>query len=281
MKINKLRFVGGQTVDFPMKGANPSGPFILKGVDGLGPPDVVVNIAQTIQEGGVYQNRRAANRQVVARVGLQPEWDTGQTPEELRAMLYSLMTPKYGKLAQIQAMQDNTVIGQASGHVSKIDPAIFTKDPEVQITLDTTSPYLKAPALVYQAPVRFDSPPYTILTVQNDGDAPTGFWMQLPFTGSYISDLYFNDGQAGGQGIILQGVSFAAGDKLVLDTRDGTRGVWKIPSGSANRVSLLNNLHDSSVWIQLYGGANQFVITTMAFDLPAGSFAHVPTYWGV
>src|SRR5689334_2316445 len=96
MKIDTLRLVvGPTTVDLPVVGADPSGPFVLKGADGLGPPDIDVVIADMVQEGGVRQKKRASNRQIVALVGLNPDWSTGITPEDLRTVLYELLTPPF------------------------------------------------------------------------------------------------------------------------------------------------------------------------------------------
>ncbi len=39
MKFNKIRLLGVTNVDLPIVGADPSGPYVLKSADGLGPPN--------------------------------------------------------------------------------------------------------------------------------------------------------------------------------------------------------------------------------------------------
>lgn len=282
MKINKLRFIGGQTVDFPMVGADPSGPFILKAVDGLGPPKVTVNVKQTILEGGVYQGRKADNRQVVGRIGLQPDWDVGQTPEELRVVLYSLLTPMPDQDIVMQAMSNNTVVAQVTGQISSIEPSIFTKDPEVQLTLDTFSPYLIAPSPIIESPAKTNNGGNGYFNIDNVGDAPAGFKLTLAFTAAVTSNVQISLGDAPYiKAMTLAGVDWVAGDKLVIDTRDKQKGVWRINSGSSTLHTILNSLTDQSPWLLLYGGTNHFFVNTTAFDIPPNGFEHTPRYWGV
>ncbi len=237
MKFNNIRLVGASDVDFPVVNADPVGPFILKSADGLGPPEVDVSIANTVQEGGVYQGRRPQNRQIVLRVGLQPEWDIGQTAEELRTILYGLLTPKYGKLVKAELRQDNVIVAQAEGHISKFEVSIFTKDPEVQITLDCIHPYLLASAIKYQLPTRTVVSGQTLLDIENEGTAPSGFWMGITFQASHTTTLTISDGDPSGEWMDISG-TWAAGDTLTLDTRPGSRGLWKTLSGSSVRATV-------------------------------------------
>jgi hypothetical protein len=280
MKFNNIRLVGASNVDFPVVDANPAGPFILKSVDGLGPPEVAVSIANTVQEGGVYQGRRPQNRQIVMRVGLQPNWDVGQTAEQLRTILYGLLTPKYGQLVKAELRQSGIVIGQAEGHISRFEVAVFTKDPEIQITLDCNHPYLLAPAIKYQLPTRTVVANQTLLDILNEGTAPSGFWMGITFQVAPPTTLTISDGSPLGERMDISGI-WAAGDTLVLDTRPGKRGVWKILSGSTVQTSILSTLSGASSWLQLYGGTNQLKINTTTFNWYNQGFGHTPAYWGV
>jgi len=285
MKMNLLRFVGAQTVDLPLMGADPSGPFVLKSVEGLGPPEVNVRMAQTVLEGGLYQGKRPALRQIIALIGLQPNWDVGQTPEELRTQLYSLLTPKYGKMVQAQIMYNGVVQGFAQGQVSKIEAALFSKDPAVQITLECDYPYFLAPTTVTQSPVQRTVSGIRAFDIENDGTAPSGFIMGLilraPVTDSNGA-LIVSDIDPAGQKIQVDGITWAPGDKLKIDTRAGSRGVWRGPAGGSYQ-SILNNMNGGvSEWLQLYGGDNTLTINTTAFDWdPNVKFAHQPAFWGV
>lgn len=282
MKFTKLRLVGATTVDLPLFGEDALGPYVLKNSDGLGPPDIVVSIGATQQEGGIYQGKKAANRQAVMLIGLQPEWDIGQTSADLRTELYGLLTPRFGKLIQMEVWNDTTLIAKAEGHFSKFEAAIFSKDPAVQLTLDCTHPYLQSPNLLFQVPNEGVASGKTWFEVQNAGTAPSGFMMSLNITTGFTGALTINDdgGPTGEKLTVTR--AWSAGDKFTLDTRPGSRGVWRTPSGTSAAQSILNDLDgDTSTWLQLYGGLNKLWINNLNFDWVAPGFGHTPAYWGV
>lgn len=283
MKMDLLRFIGAESVDFPIIGADASGPFVLKGVDGLGPPPVTVRMARTVLEKASYQGKSATLRQITALVGLQPNWDTGQTAEELRTILYGLLTPRYGQLVRAEIVYDGEIQAYAQGQVSKMEPAIFSKDPAVQIVIDCDYAYLLEPGgNVIQTPAQVTVGGIRAFDVANEGTAPSGFKAGFTLMANVGTTLTLSEDDPNGQTMQIDGINWLAGDRFVIDTRQGTRGVWRGPGGGA-LVSVLNNMNAAvSEWIQLYGGTNRLLINTAAFDWdPAFSFRHQPAYWGV
>lgn len=282
MKMDMIRFIGAESVDFPIIGAEASGPFILKGVDGLGPTDVTVRLVRTVLEKAVYQGKTAALRQIIAVVGLQPDWDIGQTPGDLRKTLYTLLTPRYGQMVKCEVVEDGDTVAFAQGQISKMEPAMFTKDPAVQITMDCDYGYLLSPTDVEQEPVQVDVGGIRGFDVVNDGDAPSGFKAGFTLMANVGMTLVLSDENPLGQKMQIEGINWLAGDRFVIDTRPGSRGVWRGPGGGA-LVSVLNNMNAGvSEWMQLYGGTNRLLLNTTAFDWdPVFNFVHQPAYWGV
>lgn len=279
MKFNKIRLSGASDVDLPILGLDAADPYILKSVDGLGPPEIDVAVANTIQEGGVYRGRRAQNRQVVMRVGLHPDWDDGQTPEELRTTLYNLLTPKFARSVKAKMMWDDDIIALAEGQISRFEISVFAKDPEIQITLNCFSPYLMAPEIEYQIPAKTPIVTNTAIDVQNTGTAPAGFWLGVTLTAPQAT-LRITDDSNNVEKMTIGG-GWEAGDTLIVDTRAGQRGVWKIESGDTDLISVLGNLSGTSTWLQLYHGENRYLINSLAFDWYLEGFGHTPAYWGV
>ncbi len=286
MKMDKLRFVGRNTVDFPLIGADVSGPFILKGVDGLGPPDVVVRMGKTVLEKAMYQGKSTTLRQMTAVVGLQPDWDAGQTPEELRTQLYGLLSPKANQMIKVQVMFEGVVQAFAQGNISKMVPVLFSKDPAVQIVMDCDYGYLLAPTTVEQIPDAYDwggeEPDSRAFDVINEGTAPSGFKMGVVIQDSPGSTLVLSTGDLS-QVLQIDGIVWLSGDLFLIDTRPGSRGIWR-STGGGLYTSILNNLNASvSEWIYLEGaGINTLVLNTTAFDWnPIYNFEHQPAYWGV
>lgn len=280
MKYNKLRFVGAYNVDFYVENADPSGPFVLKGAEGLGPPEVDVSFGEKAEEGGVRQKRRAQNRQIVARVGLAPDWSVGQTPSDLRTLLYGLLTPKFDQMIKAQVMLNNTVLFQAQGDVSNLETAIFSKDPEVQITLDCDYPYFLATSSVSFTPTKVADGSGIIFDVDNAGTAKSGFWTAFTLQSTPTGDLTLSEAGVGGRTMSFAG-PWAAGDTFILDTRPGSQGVWKKAAGSSVTKSALNQLRGESPWLTLHGGLNTLRVNLTAFDWYQKAFEYMPAYWGV
>ena len=282
MKMNTLRFIGASTVDFPIADADASGPFVLKGADGLGPVDVTVRLGKTVLEKATDQGKSPTLRQVTVVVGLQPDWDAGQTAEELRSVLYGLLTPRYNKMVRIEIVNENGVAAFAQGHVSKMEAAQFTKDPAVQIVVDCDYGYLLSPTSVVQEPVQSTVGGIRAFDVENEGNAPAGFKMGVILRANVGTSLVLSDEDPLGMKVQIDGLNWVSGDKFVIDTRPGSRGIWRGPGGGA-LVSVLNNLNAAvSQWMFLYGGDNRLLLNTTAFDWdPAYKFAHQPAYWGV
>lgn len=282
MKMNLLRFIGAQSVDFPLEGVDESGPFVLKGAEGLGPPDITVRMARTVFQKATYQGKSPNLRQIIVLVGLQPDWDEGQTAEELRTELYTLLTPRYGQMVRAEIVHNGVVQAYAQGQISKMEPAIFTKDPAVQITLDCDYGYLLGPDYVGQQPAQRTVGGIRAFDVKNEGTAPAGFLAGFILRANVGNSLVLSDEDPRGQRMQIDGINWIAGDRFVIDTRPGSRGVWRGPNGGA-LVSALNNMNAGvSEWLELYGGDNTLLLNTTAFDWdPTYNFSHQPAYWGV
>jgi hypothetical protein len=134
---------------------------------------------------------------------------------------------------------------------------------------------------MYQIPAETVSGTQTLLDVANSGTAPSGFVMGVTFTAPAASPIQISDENSTGAYISVAG-TWAAGDTLKVDTRGGSRGVWKIPAGGSVPISVLNDLSAGSTWLELHGGVNRLRLNKTAFDwyVPIG-FSHTPAYWGV
>jgi hypothetical protein len=282
MKMDLLRFIGTSSVDFPILGADPSGPFVLRGVDGLGPPQVNVRMGKTVLRKALYQGKSPVLRQIVAVVGLQPNWDEGQTAEELRTILYGLLTPRYNQMLRIEIVSSGAVQAFAQGQVSNMEAALFTDKPAVQITIDCDDAYLLHPSELTVQPAHALTSGKQQFTVSNPGTADSGFKAGFTLMANAGDPILLADSDPRGQKFQVSGINWLAGDRFVIDTREGSRGVWR-GAGGGSLVSVLNQMDASvSEWMQLYGGDNVLQLNTTAFDWdPPFKFKFTPAYWGV
>ena len=270
MKFTKVRLTGLNAIDLPIEGALPSDPYILQSADGLGPPEVDVSIAATLNTGGVYQGRRPQNRFPVFLIGLNPDYSIGQTASEMRSSLYGMLTPGYDDTVRIDLIDVDTVVATTVGYVSKIEITPFSKDPQVQVSMECLQPYLEAPNLLYIIPGGSKAAP----EIQNEGTASTGFHMELTFN-SGASSWVLTDTRTGKKMEFIY--DFIAGDKLTFDTRPGSRSVSLTRDLATS--SIIYTLTALSSWHMLYGGLNMF--STNFADFEWGDVYYQPKYWGI
>jgi hypothetical protein len=268
MKFTKLRFNGLTVVDFPIIGAKPQDVYICKSVDGLGPTEIDVSIADTLNAGGYFQGRHFHNRQIVALIGLNPNYSTGMTAEELRTNLYGLLTADIDGTLTVSVVDIEEVLASTVGYISKMEINPFTDTPEVQITVETTSPFLKAPDELFIEPDDKDAP-----IIDNVGTALSGFYMGLTFTADTAGwTLTHSSGRK-----MEFNFAFETGDLLEFDTRPGHRGIWV--TRDAVRSNIIYTLTSDSVWFMLHGGANLFASSSSSFDW--GDVFYLPQFWGI
>jgi hypothetical protein len=272
MYYTKIRLAGSTTVDLPIKGALPTDTFILKGVDGIGPPQIDVSIANTLYQGGVYQNRRPQNKQIVIRIGMNPDYSVGETPADIRSLLYSLLTGGYTDAGVLVMLMDDTdELARIQGYISKFEIVPFSKDPEVQLTIDCVSAYFEAPLAVHPSlgAMSKSAPSFT-----NDGTGPTGFEFSITFTGTLS---YWALTGAGGLKQMRFNYPFSSGDILSFGTVDGNRYANVVDGGVP--ASLLTWMTPESEWMQLYTGLNTFTTSSSSFNW--GDISYKPRFWGV
>lgn len=276
--VSLMYDVGGASVGitltpliFPLDSTIVDSPYVLRSVTGLEPPDIDLSILNTLYSGGTFQNRKASLREIVMTIGFQPNYATGQTVGDLRAQLYNWLTPKFGlpvKFSVLDASMSSLVY--TLGHVKRFETNIFSSSPEVVITFSTFSPYFTTAPYVYPS---LGSLSKTSYTLNNPGDAPTGFSIQITMTGStsqfnlydrFANRLYFN-------------YSFIAADTININTTPGNR------SATVTRSSVVTNLlqyqNVVSKWLQLHGGPNAFTFNTASYNFD--NITLYPNYWGV
>ena len=196
MYFTKIRLNGLTFIDLPIVGALPSDKYILKEASGLGPPEVDVTIAPTLNAGGIYQGRRPQSREIVLNIGLNPDYTAGQSVSDLRTTLYGMLTPGSGDYITIEIINDSTVLASAIGYVKNLEIVPFSKEPMVQLVLVCPSEYFQGPADIY-----VQTPNKAFPEITNLGTAPAGFRMELTFTGSLS---YWDLSNSAGQHMEIQ-----------------------------------------------------------------------------
>jgi hypothetical protein len=277
MQFTKIRLNGRYNVDFPFFGLRPSSRYILKEVDGLGPPEVDVRL-----EDGHYIGREPVSREIVLRAGLNPNVAIGETAASMRIALYGLLTPGASDAMLVQMMNGPNVVAQVLAYVKKIEPVIFSKDPEVQITMACNSPYLAAPVGTTVQPRNLTAA-NTGWTLNNTGTVSTGFYMELKYTSDRDSFSLYSEPADSGNGPDVNGPRFRVdwpfkdGDTLKIDTRKNRKSVRVVHRGDTTNI--IRGLTPDSIWFQFHPGLNTFWNEPITFDW--NQVYYVPQYWGI
>ncbi len=258
-------------VDFPIDAEIVDSPYKLKSITGLGPPDTNVAISDQVDSGGTNLGANPVNREIVMIVGFQPNYSEGQSVADLRQALYTKLFPRYGRHMTFSIQDGNrTTLLSVIGQVKKVEPDIFSKDPQVQITIGCYGPYLrKWIQQLTQISLLSKNP----IPITSNGNAPSGFYMELEPTGftTLFSLTDENDDR------LAFFYNFINGDTISFDTTPGRR-TARILRG-VDDDNLMPYLTSDSVWLQLYEGVNNLQPNTQNFFLK--KIILNENYWGV
>lgn len=282
MRFDQIILRGATTVKlFDLK--NPrSTPYTARAIDGLGPTEVDVTLAQTSQGAGIYVGRREQLREITINAYLNPNYLVGETPEQLREDIYLIRPVKEDLSLDFILLMNGVEVATTPVYVKRVEVSPFSKDTVTQIVLASTSGYLQAvgPVVLTNPPIDKASPVFV-----NEGSTNTGFKVVVEFTG-VVNSFGFTMTSPSSKFLLkklpMDGALFLGGDIVTIDTAIGSRSITVLRSGTTR--SALAALTEDSAWLSLYPGENflktvQDPVAPMSFVWR--SFSHVPKYLGV
>lgn len=140
----------------------------IRNIDGLGPVKANVNTSPLGSvDGESYAGSSVGGRNIVLTIGLKPDW-VEWSPEALRRQLDNYFMPK----KRIALLIDTEELSgmYIRGYVESNEPNIFSKDPEVQISLICPEPYFRDSFPTLIDGTTTDSP----ITISYTGTVDTG-----------------------------------------------------------------------------------------------------------
>lgn len=240
---------GPVLMTFDLDGVDPNSPVVVKSVSGLNPADVTVFKGDFSRDGGYYQGRRSAGRNIVLNLKLNPNWATQQMVSDIREDLYSnFLEPALDTEGVMLVLKDSVKPDRyAIGFVETLPADLFTKETTAQISLICVDPFLKS----YDSTTDSDVVGWSSTTVPYDGSKKTGALFELLVkTATSEMNLYVG-ADPSPQRMQLENGVFAVDDVIEINTTPGSR--WIRQNGS-DVMALLSPLHDD--WLQLNKGDN-------------------------
>lgn len=173
----------------PLGGFMPSNdPVHVFNVEGLGP--VKAEISSTpfaTGRGELYQGGSTGKRNIVLTLGLNPDWEE-QTMSTLRQLLYRYFMPE--EWCKLRFFTDYLPTVDIEGYVEGFEPNIFSKDPEIQVSIICPKPdFIEANATVLSGLVDDGT---TEIAYTYVGTVETGLELRIdstPANTSYNGDL--------------------------------------------------------------------------------------------
>lgn len=258
--------VYGTTASSPPKLTLPVGdilgtnPIQIRGIDGLGPSKAnIVTTQLGGQDGESYSGSSTDKRNIVITMGLNPDWHE-QTIESLRMELYKYFMPKLGVLLRFTSTHLPTC--DIYGYVESLEPNIFSKDPEIPVSIICPKPDLVATEETILTGVVNDAP----LNVNYVGSIPAPLDLvevssspvRLAYSGVMSVQILVNDIPQ--QVFDLTAVTVNEDQSMQLSSVPGSKYV-RNNIVDADFKSLLSVMAAGSVWPTLQAGENQFQVT--------------------
>lgn len=210
-----------QYIDIPLNGQDSS--YFIKNIDGLGPTKADVKTEQhTIYDGGSFTMARRTSRNIVMRLGLNPSYSTSDPYGALRRGLY----PYLSTSSKVVLVFTNSNMATVSidGWVESFDAVMFSKEPEVNISIMCPEPHFIGSRVTVSTAAGFN-----YFSVTNPGDVETGFTMLIDgynLTGTTPKTLEIgNDSLSLNNKLYITTATGAAYENFYIVTETGLRDV--------------------------------------------------------
>ncbi len=231
----------------------------IRNIEGLHPVKASINTTSRGSVAGAsIGGSSIPSRNIVLTLGLNPDWDEW-TYDKLRDLVYLYFMPsKPTRL--IFFRQDKTTV-QIEGVVESVENNMFSKDPELQVSIICSDPYFIAvdPTVLTGQTIRPDG---TITTVDYNGTIETGILVKVTYvSGSSPTDIGIQIGD------VLKSyfdviASVDANTYFDLSSIPMSKYVQNVGIGSGVITNLLSEVQDGSTWPILLPGANEFSVMT-------------------
>lgn len=281
--IKKVTVTNPRGEVLTMELTNPSASgFVVRRIDGLGPPKSVINMGESLYEDGSYFNSaRLTNRNLI--FDLEFYDSVTETIEAIRNKTYRFFPMKTPLTIEVET---DTRVGVTSGYVESNEPNIFSKEESTQISIVCPSAYFLGKDAIlttfsgiqngFEFP--WENPSLTLKLIEfgqvfistnanvfYTGDADTGVTIYINFIGA-VNNLTIHNVNTGENMAInstkliaLTGANFQAGDFVIISTVKGNKFITLIRGSSV--YNILNAVDILADWFQISRGDNVFTYT--------------------
>lgn len=161
-------------------GSAQTDPLQILGITGLEPVKATISTQSlSVFDGEILTGTNVGKRNIVLTIGLNPDWNV-HTIEELRTQLYAYFMPK--SFTRLVFTSTHLPKCQIDGYVESMDPNLFSKDPQIDVSIICPSPdFVASDPSVVLGPTVTD--PTSLHTIDYNGSVPCGFHLKLTKVG--------------------------------------------------------------------------------------------------
>ena len=241
----------------PLRGRGPETDLLqIRDIDGLGPVKANVNtVPYGSIDGSAYSGSLVENRNIVLTIGLNPDW-ADYSMESLRRLVYAYFMPKKPTRLVFTSDDDLPKV-EITGIVEAVEPNIFAKDVEIQVSIVCPDPYFTSVEGITVVGISNQS-----YLVDYNGSIETGITVKVieddlpaPTVIGVIADK-------ASQPTFAVMASVSATKYLILNSLQGNKYVQNVEQGSGIITNLLPRMMAGSTWPVLNPGINDFVVTS-------------------
>ena len=228
----------------------------IRNIDGLNPVKASVNTSPYgLVDGASYTGSSVLTRNIVLTLKPNPDWNTW-TYEKLRHLLYSYFMPKL--VTRLVFYSDDMIPVEIYGVVEDVSVNIFSKEPELLVSIICPDPYFTA-----LDPTVITGVNGEVETFDYNGNIEAGIVVKV----SYVSGSPTTIGiQLGEPKVTYFGVNATVGETeyFEMSSIPMNKYVQNINIGSGIIDNLLSEvyLQEGTLWPMLEPGENEFMVVT-------------------
>ena len=255
-------------------------PYIAQNTTGLDAGEIVPKFYGNSNSGKKQYNLSLVKREVVLLISLNPQFSLGKSYSDLRDDLYRAVASSRDGLVQLQFKNGSSTIACVSGFVTKFETGMFSKTPQVQMTINCEDGMLRSLNEISVDEVILGT---SNTIVDNASTAPHGFKFNITFnaptTSFVIRDATVPDWLFTiTPGVIGANTGFINNDQLYFSSAYNGRLVYIVRGGVT--IYLVDKIQPGSIWPILFPGPNDLeLVSTGAFTW--NELTYYQTYWGV
>lgn len=264
-----------ESVELSFRDPRSVNPYNVKYIFGLD-ADEIIPTYYGASEDSTFYNLSLTKREIVVRIGLNPNFTQNQSYSDLRDALYKMIaSSRTGKIS-LYFQNGVDVIAVISGFVSKFESPHFEKTQQVQLTINCVDPMLKALEPIDMVLTGLDPAETVIEDVLST--APHGFKFKMDIVDDIDSIIITDPNDDTWSFEIIPANGFVTFDILNFSSEYNKKKLY-ITRGE-NTIQLADVITPGSIWPIIFPGENTFSFTNPT-ALVWNKITYFPTYWGI